>query len=77
MVLASLKRRLERLEAQKAHEEGTRFFLCFAGRDAEVVIDDLARKWTRLPGESVDAFHERTRADRPPFGFVCLNAVNA
>lgn len=76
MVNATIKRRLAVLEARKAQEEGMRWILCFAGRDADHVVDDLGRRWDRLPGEGYAEFEARTTADRP-YGFVCLNQVTA
>ncbi len=71
MANATIKRRLARLEAKKAQEEGMRFFLCFAG-DADHVLDDMGRRWNRQAGETLEEFHARTRADRP-HGFITLN----
>ena len=72
MVNATIKRRLAVLEAKKARVEGTRWVLNFAGRDADAVVDDLGRRWERLPGEDYAEFEARATAGRP-FGFITLN----
>lgn len=72
MSFTALKRRLAHLEAQKAHVEGTRFLLNFAGRDAAAVRDQDGRTWTREPGETADSFDERIKAGHRPWGFICL-----
>lgn len=72
MVKAALLTRLTRLEAQKAAVESTRFFLNFAGRDANAVRDFSGRTWTREPGEDADSFDERIKAGHRPWGFICL-----
>jgi hypothetical protein len=74
MVKAALIARLARLEAEKAHVEGSRWILNFAGIAAERVVDDVGRVWSRLPGEDYAAFEARATADRP-YGFVCLEPV--
>lgn len=65
--------RLERLEQTREAEEGTAFFLNFAGRDAERVRDLMTGEvHERRDGEDDAAFTGRLM---PRYGFRLVGAV--